>query len=86
MTIKYKFVTGEEVYVEVYGRIEKIMTKLNRNLYNNNHAETRRCVSLDVVEQDKMMPGLDLENQVLNHVDSEMLYKAISKLQPDEHF
>ena len=28
MTIKYKFVTGEEVYVEVYGRFEKVMAKM----------------------------------------------------------
>ena len=29
MTIKYKFVTGEEVYIEVYGRLEKIMSRLD---------------------------------------------------------
>ena len=86
MEIKYKFVNGEETSVEVYDDFEKIILELNRNLYNNNQAETRRHVSLDVFRQDKTMlkdTGLDLEDQILNRTDSEALYKAISKLKPD---
>lgn len=87
MEIKYTFVNGEEISISVYGDFEKIILDLDRNLYNNNHTETRRHISLDAFEEDKTMlrdTGLDLENQVLNRADSKTLYKAISKLKPYE--
>lgn len=87
MEIKYKFVNGEEISISVYGDFEKIILDLDRNLYNNNHTETRRHISLDAFEEDKTMlrdTGLDLENQVFNRADSKTLYKAISKLKPYE--
>ena len=47
MTIKYKFVTGEEVYVEVYGRLEKVMTKLaHAEKVENNEYEKKKAASL----------------------------------------
>ena len=87
MEIKYTFVNGEEISISVCGDFEKIILDLDRNLYNNNHTETRRHISLDALEEDKTMlrdTGLDLENQVLNRADSKTLYKAISKLSLDE--
>ena len=83
MEAKYKFVNSEEISISVYGDFEKIILDLDRNLYNNNHTETKRHVNLDALAQDKTMlkdTELDLENQVLNRTDSEVLYKAISKV------
>lgn len=87
MTIKYKFVTGEEVYIEVYGRLEKIVTKLDRNLYSNNQTETKRHISLNLFDGDDKAfidtaPGF--EERILSQVDRETLYKAISNLKLDE--
>ena len=87
MEIKYKFVNGEETSISVYGEFEKIILELDRNLYNNNHAETRRHVSLSVFDEGKkVFTDIDtsFEEQLSNQVDKEVLCKAISKLKPDE--
>lgn len=85
MKIEYRFVNGEKASIDVSGDFEKIIIELDRNLYNNNHAETRRHMSLDALEEDTLKDmGLDLEDQVLNRADSKTLYKAISKLSLDE--
>ncbi len=87
MKIEYRFVNGEKASIDVSDDFEKIILELDRNLYNNNQTETRRHVSLDAFEQDKTMlkdTGLDWEDQILNRADKETLYRAISKLKPDE--
>ena len=76
MKIEYRFVNGEKASIDVSGNFEKIIIELDRNLYNNNHAETRRHMSLDALEEDKITlkdMGLDLEDQVLNRADSKMM-------------
>ena len=87
MEIKYIFSNGEETTIEVYGDFEEIILELDRNLYNNNHAETRRHVSLSVFDKDKKEIkdiSVDLENHLLTQEDKEILYGAISKLNSDE--
>ena len=82
MTIKYVFSNGEEVYIEVYGRFEKIMTKLNAScdLKYGLHL-SKECVSLN----ERMMDNnSNPENQILKKIDKELLYKAISKLKFEE--
>ena len=54
MKIEYKFVTGEDVSIEVYGEFEEIMLELDKNLKNNDRKETRRHESLDLF--DKNLP------------------------------
>lgn len=52
MTIKYRFVTGEEVYVEVYGRFEKIMTKLDcASKSRNKNDAMKEFVSLNYLKE-----------------------------------
>jgi len=85
--IKYTFANGEETTVEVCGDFEEIILELDRNLYNNNHAETRRHVSLSVFNEDKKVFAdieAGFEKQLSDQVDMEILYKAISFLKPDE--
>ena len=85
--IKYMFANGEETTVEVCGDFEEVILELDRNLYNNNHAETRRHVSLSVFNEDKKVFAdieAGFEKQLSDQVDMEILYKAISFLKPDE--
>lgn len=46
MEIEYKFVTGEKIHIEVYGKFEEIMLELDKDLKNNDRKETRRHESL----------------------------------------
>jgi len=87
MKIEYKFVNGEKASIDVSGDFEKIILELDRNLYNNNHAETRRHISLDDFNQNKNVFAdieAGFEEQISNQVDKELLHKAISMLKPDE--
>lgn len=87
MEIKYKFVDGEETSISVYGEFEKIILELDRDLYNNNHAETRRHVSLSVFDEDKKVftnTETSVKEQLSNQVDKEILYEAISKLKSED--
>ena len=87
MEIEYIFVNGEKATVEISGDFEKIILELDRNLYNNNHAETRRHISLSVFNEDKKVftdIETDFEEQLSNQVDEEILYRALSKLNPDD--
>ena len=87
MEIKYKFVNGEETSISVYGEFEKIILELDRNLYNNNQTETRRHISLSVFGEDKKVFAdieTGFEEQISNQVDKEIVYKALSKLKPDD--
>ena len=86
MKIEYKFVTGENVSIEVYGEFEEIMLELNNNLKNNNRKETRRHESLDLFDKDKRNADIttDVFEDVLKNFDKDKLYDAIAKLKPQE--
>ncbi len=87
MEIKYKFVTGEEIYIPVYGDFEKIILELDRNLYNNNRRETRRHISLSELSEDKqnfVNNYINSEEYILNKISRKTLYKAIAQLRPDK--
>lgn len=82
MTIKYVFANGEEVYVEVYGRIEKIVSKINRE-YKSKYKKNleREHVSLN----ERMMDNnSNPENQIFKKIDKEILHIAISKLKYED--
>jgi len=49
MKVKYEFVTGEVIEVEVSDDIGEVIVELDRVEYNNNHKETRRHRSLSVL-------------------------------------
>ena len=87
MKIEYRFVNGEKASIDVSDDFEKIILELDRNLYNNNHTETRRHISLDSFGQNKNVFSdieMGFEERISNQVDKEILYKAISKLNPDD--
>ena len=86
MKIEYKFVTGEDVSIEVYGEFEEIMLELDRNLKNNDRKETRRHESLDLFDKDERNSDItvDILGDVCRNFDKDKLYDAIAKLKPQE--
>jgi len=51
MIIKYEFLTGEVVEVEVSDDIGEISIEIDRNIYNSNRRETRRHNSIFSMEE-----------------------------------
>lgn len=47
MNIKYEFVTGEIVEIEVSDNIAEVAIEIERNTYNSNQRERRRHYSID---------------------------------------
>lgn len=86
MKIEYKFVTGEDVSIEVYGEFEEIMIELDKNLKNNDRKEMRRHESLDLLDKDEKNADIttDVLEDVLKNLDKDKLYDAIAKLKPEE--
>ena len=86
MKIEYKFVTGEDVSIEVYGEFEEIMLELDKNLKNNDRKETRRHESLDLFDKDERNSDItvDILGDVCRNFDKDKLYDAIAKLKPQE--
>lgn len=86
MKIEYKFVTGENVSIEVYGEFEEIMLELDKSLKNNDRKETRRHESLDLLDKDtkSMDVTADILGDVCRNLDKDKLYDAIAKLKPQE--
>lgn len=84
MKIEYKFVTGEKIHIEVYGKFEEIMLELDKNLKNNDRKETRRHESLSLFDKDEnnMDANVDVYEDVIKSLDRDKLYYAIQKLKP----
>ena len=82
MKIEYKFVTGEDVSIEVYGKFEEIMLELDKKLKNNDHKETRRHESLDLFDKDERNADItvDILGDVCRNLDKDKLYDAIETL------
>ena len=86
MKIKYEFVTGEVVEVEVEENIGKVIMELDRVEYNNDHKETRRHCTLSAVKyegewliSDIDDPGND-RNLDENGLEDDMLSRALLTL------
>ena len=86
MEIEYKFVTGEKIHIEVYGKFEEIMLELDKNLKNNDRKETRRHESLSLFDKDEnnIDANMDVYEDVIKSLDRDRLYYAIQKLKPHE--
>lgn len=86
MKIKYKFVTGEDISIEVYGEFEEIMLELDKNLKNNNRKESRRHENLSLFDKDENNTdaNVDVYEDVIKSLDRDRLYYAIQKLKPYE--
>ena len=85
MKIKYAF-ADETVEIEVSEEWGNILIDLDRQEYNNDHAETRRHCSLEAFNlDDALFPDdVDVEREVLEGLDNKALYAAIAQLQPQQ--
>lgn len=86
MKIKYEFVTGEKVYVDVNEEFEEIMLELDNELKNNNRKETEKHKSLSLSDRNIELADLnsDVFEEVVKNINKDKLYKAISDLKPYE--
>ena len=83
MKIEYKF-TDETVEIEVADEWGELIIDLDRQEYNNEHAETRRHCSLEDYNRDgQLIPSnIDLEGDVISASEYERLYRAFRELNP----
>lgn len=86
MEITYNFADGENVIVLVDEKLGSTIMQLSKDLYNNNHKETRRHQSLnEVLEKNNMVDeNVNIEEEFLKQNDVDKLHKVISKLKPSE--
>lgn len=80
MKIQYKF-ADETVEIEVADEWGNLVIDLDRQEYNNNHAETRRHTSLEAMDYEGEFFSDDASD-LTHHADILALREAISKL-PD---
>ena len=84
MKIKYEFVTGEKVYIDVNEEFGEIMLKLDNELKNNNRKETEKHKSLSDRNIEITDLNSDVFETVIKKINKDKLYKAISDLKPYE--
>ena len=80
MKIKYEF-ADETIEIEVSEDWGAVLIELDRQEYNNDHAETRRHCSLDQLTADGndwIAGGCDVEGALLGSEDQKQLASAIA--------
>ena len=88
MKIKYEF-ADETIEIEVSEDWGAVLIELDRQEYNNDHAETRRHCSLDQLTADGndcVACSDDVEDALLISEDNKKLYAAIKKLEPRQQY
>jgi RNA polymerase sigma factor (sigma-70 family) len=87
MMIKYEFVTGETLELEVSEGIGEFVLALDQEMKNNNRRETRRRETTRW-EKDKQEGWVDLsvdvEEEVTAKEDRDMLYFALTQLKTQQ--
>lgn len=89
MKIKYEFVTGEKLEIEVEDNIGEIVVEMEVLQSRRNRAETRRHNSLESMQESR--PGYnlrqfidekaDIEQHIVDSEERERLHQAIGKLE-----
>ena len=87
MKIKYEFAT-ETVEIEVTDEWAAVLVDLDRQEYNNDHAETRRHCSLNALNlDDTYLPSdVNLERDFFDKADRTALHLALTKLEPRQQY
>jgi RNA polymerase sigma-70 factor (ECF subfamily) len=79
MKVIYEFATREVVEVEVDEKLGNEIIKIDRQVYNNNHKETRRHISLDCAVDNGLQIAdatVDIEQNCFRMANRIKLYKA----------
>lgn len=89
MKIKYEFVTGEKLEIEVEDNIGEIVVEMEVMQSRRNRTETRRHNSLESMQEQR--PGYnprqfidekaDIEQHIVDSEERERLHQAIGKLE-----
>ena len=83
MKVKYEFLTGEIVEVEVSNDIGEVSIELDREIYNSDQSETRRHTSYSKGNDKQEKFGdlsVNVEAEVFSILEYEVLYSAIAML------
>lgn len=87
MEVTYNFANGENVTVLVDEKLGDAIMQLDKDLYNNNHKETRRHQILnEMIDKDGTFvdKNVNIEEEFLKQNDVDKLHKAILKLKPSD--
>lgn len=87
MNIKYEFLTGEIVEVEVLTDIGEVSIELDRAIYNSDHRETRRHNSVENLQEQGIQlidQGADVVSAIEKLETNEILQNALAKLLPQQ--
>ena len=87
MKIKYEFVNGEVVEIEVSEEWAEVLAELDRQEYNNDKKETRRHCTMDVLgDEGEWMTdeNADPANLLLAGQERETVQGALDKLTPKQ--
>lgn len=87
MNIKYEFVTGEVVEIEVSDYIGEVSIEIEREDFNINRKESRRHNSIEVMEEQGNQfkdHKIDIFSEVEEKEISDSLHKALNKLLPQQ--
>ncbi len=82
MEIKYEFVTGEVLEIEVEDSMGEVLLEFDRQERNNDRRETRRHMSLDGMdfEGETFRAEADTLREAMGRVDTERLMEALDTL------
>ena len=83
MKYTYNFANGDSQEIEVTEAQYLILKDADRIEYNNDHANTRRHVSLDMVEADEGMQFADPSSLPMTE-SAARFHAAIEQLRPDQ--
>lgn len=83
MKYTYHFLNGESQEIEVTEALYMTLTDADRLEYNNDHANTRRHISLDMAESDEGMQFADPASLPMSETD-ERVQMALEHLRPDQ--
>jgi len=88
LIIRYEYVTGEAVELEVDASVGKIVIGIEKEQENRNRAETRRHLSIEGLEEEIFLQFEDkeknVESEVFTKLSLQALGEALQHLNPDQ--
>ena len=87
MKIKYEFLTGQIVEIEVPDEISEMVIAIERDVYNSDRKETRRHNSIAGMENKGVQfsdKGMDIPMLIEQQEISKSLHNALDKLMPQQ--
>ena len=87
MKIKYEFVTGETVEIEVADNIGQMMVQIDRDIYRSNRCETNKHNSVESLAEKGIQfsdDSIDIPFFIEQQETRETLHNALDKLLPQQ--